>query len=266
MIKFSLLYYLQKSLTLPNSFIRKQINKPIFIVGAQRSGTGFLMSVINESPEVCNWSEANYIWEPHYYDFVHGGSKDNIPGFSGRGIHAHEIPKQAKNKTEKQVKKLLAIYNFLHDKKRILHKNPFNSVRLNELLEFFPDCKIINVKRNPYGAINSFVNKNESSIYPRETLIKQGAYRWYMCNSNFESIRKKGEGATYEIQYSNLESRKKISDLFSFTELDANEDVFKRLKDFDNKNYKYQKDLSHEEKKRVEDKLNRLKSCGDIFE
>jgi hypothetical protein len=267
MLNFAIFYYLSKAAKLPKSFRGRYIKKPIFIVGPQRSGTSFLQNIISNADEVHNWSEANYVWEPYYYDFTSlykVKTKDWFPGFIGKTIHAHKITPESLDKTRKRVKKLFSIRCFINQKRRLLHKNPFNSVRLRELLEIFPDAKIINSYRKPKPAVNSSLNKSYQGYVSREKFIKKAVYRWYVCNENFKKIKEKYPNQTMEVQYSDLgssRSEKILSNIFEFSDLEINKKVLSKLRNFRNMNYKFEQSLSTNEKQLVDNEIEKLDRC-----
>lgn len=65
---------------------------------------------------------------------------------------ADELPEWTRNYTD-----FFRKLNFLHHK-RIVSKNPFNSFRINLLLELFPNARFIHIHRNPFHVVPSTIH------------------------------------------------------------------------------------------------------------
>lgn len=226
-----------------------ELDRPVFIVGAQRSGTRLLETYLDLSPRLCAWSEANYVWEPHYY-LWHDRSRSRpaIPGFGGRGVHAHEVPRPHRSTLRRRVRRLFGWYSRLRGK-RLLHKNPFNTVRIPLLMEWFESPRVVHLYRDARAAVNSFVQKSKTGelgeFYTDEELAWMGAYRWKVCVDRARKARRQFPDKLAEVKYSDLtrNPRSILRDLFAFCGLDVS-DV--RLEDgptIENRNDKWRSDL-----------------------
>ncbi|MFB6182332.1 MAG: sulfotransferase [Candidatus Magasanikbacteria bacterium] len=252
-LNYSLFCFLSK--LFPKKLIKKYPEKPVFIVGSQRSGTTILEKIIAQSNEVCDWSEANYIWNEHFYNFFSNNLKKTIPDFRGRGIHAYEIPKKGWSYSEEKVKRLFGVYCFIHRKSRILHKSPFNTLRLQLLKKFFPECKIINVARDVRAVVRSNIEKTYEGVIPKKDFIDEIIYRWRECIKRVKDFKEKNPHKIVEISYEQLSSNgneETIEKIFDFCELKINDSVYNKLSEVENRNYKFKQDLTESEIEYIE--------------
>ncbi|MCW8877225.1 MAG: sulfotransferase [Kangiellaceae bacterium] len=188
-----------------------EFNKPIFIIGAPRSGTSLFQKIIRSHPDVWSLpSESDMIWDT----FCHPSLND----WKSEVALAEDVTEQAKEKIKsmfdeylmpasfwqkvdntgfiwgfkrsRKIRKLLRpIYKQLfpifkraitrHQKqKRILDKTASNCFRLSYINEIFPDAKIIYPIRDGRNSINSLINgwKNPTRFFtydvPMELDIK----------------------------------------------------------------------------------------------
>lgn len=226
-----------------------ELDRPVFIVGAQRSGTRLLETYLNLSPRLCAWSEANHVWEPHYYLWHdRSRSRSSIPGFVGTGVHAHEVPRPHRPSHRRRVRRLFGWYSRLRGK-RLLHKNPFNTVRIPLLMDWFEDPRVIHLFRDARAAVNSFVQKNKTAelgeFYTEEELAWMGAYRWKVCVDRAGRAHREFPNELAEVKYSDLtrDPRSILHDLFEFCGLDFSS---VRLGDgpaMENRNDKWRREL-----------------------
>jgi hypothetical protein len=240
-----------------------QLDKPVFIIGAQRSGTRLIRDCLLASGELVSWSEANHVWEPHYFQtFDLSKTNPAIPGFFGKGIHAHEIPKRYEADLKKRVRSQFWFYTKLFGK-RLIHQNPFNSVRPNLLVEWFENSRVVHICRDVRAAVNSFVQKNKNielgAHYSETELARAGAYRWKYCLDKIGEARDRYPERIARIRYSDLsgpDSEAILRDLYEFCALDTAGEPWQDGPTIENRNYKWQKSLSEQSLQTVEEEIN----------
>ncbi len=173
----------------------------IFIVGVGRSGTKFLMNVLN------NHSQINIAPETHCFStLLHHGLKKVIRKVgdlnqdSNLEILVHKMVneeifgtfwkppfplKQEKllERFKTSSRKLQDIFTILIDEHRILHnkliageKTPSHLYHVDTLFEWFPNAKVIHIIRDPRDILASEINKNLKPDYP----LQKGSffYNW----------------------------------------------------------------------------------------
>lgn len=118
--------------------------RPIFIIGAPRSGTTMLFLLLGASSQFVNLGgEGHDMWRRYHHPRWHGWRSDAV----GKGqIGLGE-------------RRFINAYLYAHvGLGRFLEKTPCNSLRIPYLLELFPDAQFVVIKRNPCDVINSLIN------------------------------------------------------------------------------------------------------------
>jgi hypothetical protein len=148
--------------------VESQIEKPIIILGAARSGTYLMSRSLDQHPDVAYASEPNYIWKAYNASLGH----DMIP---------------ASRATEPVCAYIRHKFNQMRiaqGKPRFCEKTPANGLRLPFVLEVFPDAKLIHIvrdgrqvavssRRKFRGNVNKITTGSESG--PSETTGKKSA-------------------------------------------------------------------------------------------
>jgi hypothetical protein len=124
-------------------------------------------------------------------------------------------------------KKIMLFFKKLHFKsgKRIVSKNPFNSMRIPELLSLFPDACFIHICRHPFDVVPSTQHMFE--IVQRQNILNAKSNRptieevSVVLKEILEGIRRDVKviptGRFYQIKYEDLESNplKSLEHLFA---------------------------------------------------
>lgn len=157
----------------------RPVDRPIFIVGMNRSGTSFLRDCVSTSPEIACWDEMNEMWDPLGY-----------PWESARRPRPHWTIEPASyiDATSEDVG--AAYYRAVPGmcsaracaergwfaKFRFLNKCPMNTLRIPLLLKLFPDAVFISVVRNPLAVIRSWTQKAIPKLeeHPRSGIRQNG--------------------------------------------------------------------------------------------
>jgi Sulfotransferase family len=120
-----------------------KIEKPIFILGAQRSGTTWLGKAFEQHPDIASWNEIRHVWiwgNPNKPDDV---------------LLASDLTPKIKQHIEKSFIKYLE----KREKTRICDKTPSNCLRIPFIREVFPDAKILLLIRDGRSVISSTQKK-----------------------------------------------------------------------------------------------------------
>ena len=142
--------------------------KGIFVVGAARSGTTLLRLLINNHPDIACLGETQFFH--HNYLQLSNNQKRNLNLFDRIFNTESELPDflnnpqlitglENKNTVAEYFDYLLSSYSNKLGKKQWAEKSPSHILRINSIIELFPDAKIINIKRNPYSSAISRFNK-----------------------------------------------------------------------------------------------------------
>lgn len=237
---------------------KRNLRTPVFIVGAPRSGTRLLESLLMTSGKFCSWSEANHVWEPHYYYFFNiTTSRESIPPFTGKGVHAHEIPRVHEDRLRRRVKRLFSHYTWLCSR-RLIHRNPFNSLRCHLLTDWFENPRVVHIYRDARAAVNSYVTKHrDNNIFTVDELADQAIYRWKTCFQRVRHFVRNNPEITTEIKYADLsgpESDARLSKVFEFCELSPSGTPWREV-NVENRNYKWAEDLEPRIVERINDRI-----------
>lgn len=118
--------------------------RPVFILGAPRSGTTLLFRVLGLCPELGHLPrEGHLMWRRFHHPRATGWRSDAVgagqlrPG-ERRFIHAY-------------------LRSFF-EQPRFVEKTPENTLRIPYLLDLFPDAHFVVIKRNPCDVVNSLIN------------------------------------------------------------------------------------------------------------
>lgn len=165
-----------------------KVEKPIFIVGAPRSGTTFVGVALEKHPDIAVWPETNNVWMwGHAYKLDDTLSeKDLTP----------KIKKHIEEKFFRYLKK--------SGRKRICDKTPRNCLRLRYVLAVFPDAKIIHVVRDGRAVINSTKNEyTKHYVLPswkslQNKLGNLPIWEWYVYIPRLTALLKRAMGISLD--------------------------------------------------------------------
>lgn len=218
------------------------MQSPVFIVGFPRSGTTLLQLLI------CYHKEFFTVPETHYFSYVLEGiqgwekkilSEKDIEIVISRlgekpGIILHydffeDIEKFFKGMTVGELLERIIIYiGKLHFKEgtRWVEKTPRHALFIPQIISFFPDCKILNILREPKDTLSS-------PIGVRNFNSKEAKFEFYLKKAE-EWVLYVSTALEFERRYNNMKSikyeelilnpnktMKTISDFLKF-ELDPN--------------------------------------------
>ena len=121
-----------------------QYERPIFIIGASRSGTSLLFHLLRASRELGSLPrEGHDLWRTFHHPRANQWASDSV----GAG------------QLEAREKRYVSAYFYsFFSSRRFVEKTPENSFRVPYLLELFPDAFFVVVRRSPCDVINSIIN------------------------------------------------------------------------------------------------------------
>ena len=123
---------------------RANFERPVFILGASRSGTSMLFQALRETAGLGGMSrEGHDLWRLFHHPRSKGWDSDYV----GTGELRFG---------EKRV--LEAALRAFGARNRFLDKTPENALRLKYLLELWPDARFLVIWRNPCDVVNSMIN------------------------------------------------------------------------------------------------------------
>jgi Sulfotransferase family len=122
-----------------------ELERPIFIIGAPRSGTSLLYSILRTSSRLANWpGEAHEVWEADYHPALRGWDSNELT--------AADLTPQTAARIRRRF--FLAVGT----KSRLLDKTPRNSLRVPFIQALFPDATYVFLKRDGRDNTNSLIN------------------------------------------------------------------------------------------------------------
>lgn len=145
------------------------LERPIFIVGAGRSGTTLLRSLLSAHPRIAITTETHFMqrWE------IEGGKAADAPSdfeafwarytastrFQDLEVDADEclrlVEEQGERTFQAVFAAILSAYRQRSGKPRVGEKTPGHVFYLSRLLQWFPDARVIFIRRDPRAVIAS---------------------------------------------------------------------------------------------------------------
>ena len=140
--------------------------KPIFIIGAPRSGTNILRDTLTSNKNFVTWDcdEINYIWR---YKSIFKKSDE---------LKVKDITLKKRKYIRSQFEKIIS--NAKPNSKNeifLIEKTCANCLRIEFVYSLFPEAKFIYIKRNPFDTISSIKQRWVGSISSKY-LLKKAKY------------------------------------------------------------------------------------------
>jgi hypothetical protein len=130
---------------LPALWTGKTLDRPIFIVGAPRSGTSLLYSILRTSSALAHWpGEAHEVWEADY----HPALRD----WSSNALDASDFDEPAADRIRR------AFVLVTGSRRRLIDKTPRNALRVDFVERLFPDACYVFLQRDGRDNVNSLIN------------------------------------------------------------------------------------------------------------
>jgi hypothetical protein len=121
------------------------LDRPIFIIGAPRSGTSLLYAILRRSSRLKHWpGESHEVWEADYHPALRG--------WSSNALDASDLNDEAAARIRRNLFLVTGRNHFLLD------KTPRNALRIPFVDALFPDARYIFLQRDGRENINSLIN------------------------------------------------------------------------------------------------------------
>ncbi|CAN5698930.1 hypothetical protein BH18ACT15_BH18ACT15_03200 [soil metagenome] len=142
----------RQAVHLPALLAGGSLERPIFIVGAPRSGTSLLFSILRVSPHLGHWpGEAHEVWEASHHPIVHGRESNVL---------------EASDATPEVARRIRRSFFLVTGRsKRLIEKSPRNSLRLPFVDAIFPDAHYVYLKRDGRDNVSSLINAWRTTRY-----------------------------------------------------------------------------------------------------
>ncbi|MDQ3646467.1 MAG: sulfotransferase [Actinomycetota bacterium] len=136
----------------PAYLLGGELDRPIFIIGAPRSGTSLLTVIIAESSRIRRWpGEGHEIWEADHHPALRGWDS-NVLG-----------PADLTPESATRIRR--SFFLISGARYRLLDKAPRNVMRVDWVDAIFPTARFIFLKRDGLDNVNSLINAWRSPRY-----------------------------------------------------------------------------------------------------
>ena len=122
-----------------------ELNQPVFIIGAPRSGTSLLYSIMRRSSSLRHWpGESHEIWEADYHPAFRGWDS-NVLG-----------PDDVEPAAAARIRR--SFFLVTGRKHHLVDKTPRNALRVGFVNAVFPDARFVYLTRDGRENVNSLIN------------------------------------------------------------------------------------------------------------
>jgi LPS sulfotransferase NodH len=122
-----------------------RVREPIFIIGAPRSGTSLLYSILRSAPGLSHWpGEAHEVWEADYHPALRG--------WTSNVLDASDVTPEAAARIRRRFVLVAG------SRSRLIDKTPRNSLRVTFIEALFPDATYVWLRRDGRDNVNSLIN------------------------------------------------------------------------------------------------------------
>lgn len=190
-----------------------RLNHPVLLVGTGRCGTSLLVKILNSHPGLSGFpGEANELWHPKLEPFE--SASLNVPPIELDPKRFTEI--SISNWPPKHGEKIRDIFTGFYMikglSKTFFAKSAMISFMIPEILEVFPDVRIIHIYRSGPSVVESYFKKNFGK-YSRYSYAEKDyrlycAKYWNDCILEIEKRRRElsltEKGQFFELSYESL--------------------------------------------------------------
>jgi LPS sulfotransferase NodH len=140
-------------LNIPYYLAGRTLHRPVFIIGAPRSGTSMLFTILHRSRSLSNWAsgESHEVWERDFHPALTGW-KSNVLRKGEPDIAANRRIKRS-------------FFLATGPRKRFFDKTPRNSLRVEFIDSLFPDAQYVFLTRDGRENVNSLINAWRTGRY-----------------------------------------------------------------------------------------------------
>ena len=130
---------------LPSLWAGGTLDRPIFIIGAPRSGTSLLYAILRTSSKLAHWpGEAHEVWEADYHPALRG--------WDSNALGVSDFERDAAERIRR------SFFLVTGSKKRLIDKTPRNALRVPFVNALFPDARFVYLMRDGRDNVNSLIN------------------------------------------------------------------------------------------------------------
>ncbi|MGV8839892.1 MAG: sulfotransferase family protein [Bauldia sp.] len=147
--------------------------RPVFVIGMTRSGTSVLTRLLARTTALANWSEANEMWDPAGYPWEADRVRRPLWSIDPEGYTAALRDQNGgwDGPYYRAIPGMCAMHVADHGSAgaRFLNKSPMNALRIEMLLQLFPDATFVGTVRDPRSVIRSLADHTAGKLerHPR---------------------------------------------------------------------------------------------------
>ena len=229
-----------------------KLTTPLLVVGSPNSGTRALSATIATHPDIADHSEASLLWDRH---------------FPYRNHDTHKTAHEVRRTDIMRLRGNFCFYRWRAGKTIVMNRHPENSVRIHFIKRIFPTAKIVHIIRDGHAAIcsnyRSARQKAARKPYPFGGYLRPPGWRQWLHRPRLEQLAFMWNSATLyaaregqryvndylEIRYEALpeSAATLIPQVWELLGLPWDKSLLTTLPAFDNRNDKWQKELTSEE-------------------
>ena len=182
----------------------------VFLTGFPRSGTTYLQSLLSTQPEIISFQET------HYFRLLRGLtnnktlSRSEVIRCATKLITEAHLPESISNITDSQLTKKELFNKIIRklvsdrlkpDVKYFLEKTPGHFDDIPEILDLYPNSKIIYIERNPHEAIYSYL---ENFKHVKNSNSANLAARWSKYHNTAKLYNSKLEDSFLAVNFERI--------------------------------------------------------------
>lgn len=143
----------RQGLHLPLYLAGGTLDRPVFIIGAPRSGTSMLFSILRRSRDLTSWltGESHEVWERDFHPA--------LTGWKSNALDADEPDVAAVGRIKR------SFFLAAGGRKRFIDKTPRNALRVGFIDALFPDAQFVFLTRDGRENVNSLINAWRTGRY-----------------------------------------------------------------------------------------------------
>jgi sulfotransferase family protein len=156
---------------LPGFVAGGKLDRPVFIIGAPRSGTSMLNAILRSSSGLAHWpGEAHEVWEADHHPA--------LTGWSSNVLGAEDATDQVAARIRRE------FFLVTGSRRRLIDKTPRNSLRIPFIDAVFADARFVFLQRDGRDNVNSLINAWRTPRYrtyelPEPHAIPGADPRWW---------------------------------------------------------------------------------------
>ena len=209
---------------LPGFAAGARLDRPVFVIGAPRSGTSMLFAILRTCRALTHWpGEAHEVWEADHHPALTGWSSNVLGADDATDEVAARIRRE--------------LYLATGSRRRLVDKTPRNTLRVPFIDAVFPDARFVFLQRDGRDNVNSLINAWRTPrfrtyelpephaipgadprwwkfvLYPGWEQDRNGpleivcAKQWKLCNDfAFGALRALGEERWTRVRYEDLDA------------------------------------------------------------